>query len=147
MSYRVLLIQNNLADTAVVCRALRCAGTHKFCVGWARTLDAALLRLQAARCAVEPDHTDVAAILVDLSLLDRSGLQAFDRLLRAARRTPILVMGSDRNESTARSAVRRGAQDYLLKDRIDSEVLPQSIASMIERTARSGAHATCAGLS
>jgi len=77
----------------------------------------------------------MAAILVDLLLPDSRGLETVDQLLRAAPQIPILVLCTARDEDVAKLAVQHGAQDYLLKTRVDSYLLHKALGSMIERSA------------
>jgi diguanylate cyclase (GGDEF)-like protein/PAS domain S-box-containing protein len=81
----------------------------------------------------------VAAIVLDLFLPDSSGIETFDKLLLAARQIPILVLTNSHGEALAKLAVQRGAQDYLLKERIDSYLLPKTLDSMIKRAAKAEA--------
>lgn len=77
----------------------------------------------------------VAAVLVDLYLPDSRGIETFDRLFQAAPQIPILVLIGASDEAIARLAVQRGAQDFLLKDRLDNYWLPKALRSMVERAA------------
>jgi PAS domain S-box-containing protein len=77
----------------------------------------------------------VAATLLDLFLADSTGIETFDRLFQAAPRIPILVLIAAQDEDIAKLAVQRGAQEYLLKDRLDAYLLPKAVRSMIERAA------------
>jgi diguanylate cyclase (GGDEF)-like protein/PAS domain S-box-containing protein len=72
-------------------------------------------------------------VLSELDLPDSRGIHTFDRLFRAAPQVPILIIGDVGDEASARLAVTRGAQDYLLKGHLDSYLLPKTVASMIER--------------
>ena len=51
----------------------------------------------------------------------------------------MLVLSTPRDEAIAKLAVQRGAQDYLLKNRLDSYILPKAVRSMIERAANAEA--------
>ena len=75
----------------------------------------------------------IAAVLVDLLLPDSDGVATFDRLFRAAPQIPFLVLSSSQDEAIAKLAVQHGAQDYLLKERLDFYLLPKMLGSMIER--------------
>jgi PAS domain S-box-containing protein len=79
------------------------------------------------------------AVLVDLFLPDSSVIQTFDHLYLAAPQIPILVLCDARYEEIGKLAVQHGAQDYLLKARLDSYVLPKTVDSMIERAANAEA--------
>jgi diguanylate cyclase (GGDEF)-like protein/PAS domain S-box-containing protein len=81
----------------------------------------------------------IDAVLVDLFLPDSRGIETFDRLFRAAPQVPILVLSTSPDEEIAKLAVQRGAQDYLLKARLDSYLLPKALGNMIERAANAEA--------
>jgi diguanylate cyclase (GGDEF)-like protein/PAS domain S-box-containing protein len=74
-------------------------------------------------------------VLVDLFLADSEGIGTFDRLFGVAPQIPILILVDPKNEGIAELAVKRGAQDYLLKGRLDDYLLPKALRNMIERTA------------
>jgi diguanylate cyclase (GGDEF)-like protein/PAS domain S-box-containing protein len=80
-------------------------------------------------------ETGIAAVLLDLSLPDSPGIAAFDQVWRAAPHVPILVIGSPEDEDVATEAFKRGAHDYLERDRLDSHTLPRALKRIIERQA------------
>jgi FixJ family two-component response regulator len=55
----------------------------------------------------------IKAVLTDLSLPNRQGMDTVDRLLLAEPRVPILVLSGMGDECIASQAVQHGAQDYL----------------------------------
>jgi diguanylate cyclase (GGDEF)-like protein/PAS domain S-box-containing protein len=133
---RILLVQENAADARAVRDALTNKGPNAFGVEWVRRCSEAvrLLTGDVARGA------DVfAAVLVELFLRDSEGLETFDRLFEAAGRVPILVLSTSEHESLAQQAVQRGAQDYLLKGRLDNYLLRKALGSMIDRAAHAEA--------
>ena len=75
----------------------------------------------------------LAAVLADLKLPDANGIETFDRLFAASPQIPILILSSLQDEALAKVALQRGAQDYLLKSRIDNYLLPKAIVGVIER--------------
>jgi PAS domain S-box-containing protein len=87
-------------------------------------LDEALARVRGAR---------VDAVLLDLSLPDCPGLDALERLHRAVPETPIVVLSELTDEATAVDALRRGAQDYLIRAEIDGRAVVRSLRYGIER--------------
>jgi PAS domain S-box-containing protein len=72
-------------------------------------------------------------ILLDLSLPDSQGFETFQKAHAGARETPILVLSGMDDENLAIRAVREGAQDYLVKGRIDGYLLSRAISYAIER--------------
>jgi serine phosphatase RsbU (regulator of sigma subunit)/anti-sigma regulatory factor (Ser/Thr protein kinase)/DNA-binding NarL/FixJ family response regulator len=75
----------------------------------------------------------VDCALVDLSLPDASGLGVVDAVLVAMPDVPVVVLTGAEDEQLALQAVERGAQDYLVKRRVDPEVLGRSVRYAIER--------------
>jgi diguanylate cyclase (GGDEF)-like protein/PAS domain S-box-containing protein len=128
----ILLIQEDPSDATAVREALSNSIDGLFKVEWIRGCNEGLERL-AREGNQRADR--IAAILVDLFLPDSHGIETFDRLFHAAPQIPILVLTSSQDEDIAKSAVQRGAQDYLLKARLDSYLLPKALHSMIERAA------------
>ena len=134
MSQLILLIQDDPVDAKAVQDSLPHASD--FHVDWVRDCSAGLERLANDEHLRSPG---IAAVLVDLFLPDSQGIETFDRLFRAAPQIPMLVLSASADEDTAMLAVQRGAQDYLLKARLDGYLLPKALANMIERAANAEA--------
>src|ERR1700682_6185933 len=126
----ILLIQDDCADAKTVRDALRNSGDGSFQVEWVRRCSEGLERLGR-----QDEQHRIAAVLVDLFLPDSHGIDTFDRLFSAAPQIPILVLSGSQDEELAKLAVHRGAQDYLLKGRLDSYLLPKALGSMVDRAA------------
>ena len=136
MAQNILLIQDNPSDANAVREALLHSSDGPFKVEWARRCSEGVERLTGEGA----QGTDgITAVLVDLFLPDSRGIETFDRLYLAAPQIPILVLYASRDEDIARLAVQHGAQDYLLKDRLDSYLLPKALGSMVERAANAEA--------
>ena len=80
------------------------------------------------------DSTPVDLILLDLGLPGTSGLDTLDRVLERVSETPVVVLTGLDDDSTARDAIARGAQDYLPKGRLDEDLLARTIRHALERT-------------
>ena len=72
-------------------------------------------------------------ILLDLSLPDSQGLETFLTIKKIVPNLPIILLTGLKNESLALEAVRRGAQDYLIKEQATTDILIRSINYAIER--------------
>ncbi|MBF0399917.1 MAG: response regulator [Magnetococcales bacterium] len=100
----------------------------------------AVSTLQVVVCARLADALDALRagrfdiLLVDLNLPDSQGMETFDRLFADSSELPVIVLSAMVDESLAIQAVRRGAQDYLVKGRLDGELLIRSIRYAIERS-------------
>jgi diguanylate cyclase (GGDEF)-like protein/PAS domain S-box-containing protein len=131
MSQTVLLIQDHVSGARSVREALLGSGDESLRIEWVTCCSKALERLDRRG----QTRDSIAAILVDLFLPDSQGIDTFERLFSAAPDTPILVLSALQDEDTAKLAVRRGAQDYLLKNNIGSENLLVALRGSVGSTA------------
>jgi glutamate dehydrogenase (NAD(P)+) len=73
------------------------------------------------------------AVLLDLMLPDSEELETFSRFRAHAGETPIVILTGLDDMALAARAVEGGAQDYLVKDRIDGSALVRSLRYAIHR--------------
>src|SRR5207253_7121818 len=78
-------------------------------------------------------RTGVDVVLLDLGLPDSQGIDTFVRARRGAPNEPIVVISGLDDERLALEAVRSGAQDYLVKGRIEGQLLARVLQYAIER--------------
>jgi diguanylate cyclase (GGDEF)-like protein/PAS domain S-box-containing protein len=123
---KVLLIKNDPAIAEEIRASLEAAGNNSFEVEWVQRLSDGLERVS---------KKGIAAVLLELTLPDSQGIEAFDKLFVAAPDIPILILCENTNEVLAKQAVGRGAQDYLLQGHLDSYSLPRALRNAIERKA------------
>jgi PAS domain S-box-containing protein len=121
---KVLLVEDNAADTRLFRELLKEIDTAEFEL-------TAVARLEEALARIGGERFDV--VLTDLSLPDSRGLESFRALHRAAANVPVIVLSGVDDETLAVNAVRDGAQDYLVKNRIDAHLLGRAIRYAIER--------------
>ena len=104
---RVLILEDNPLDAELVLRELRKAG---FEPDWQR------VDTEAAYLARLSPSLDV--ILSDFEMPQFNGLRALEVLKAHGLDVPLIIISGTIGEDTAVEAVRQGASDYLLKDRI-----------------------------
>jgi PAS domain S-box-containing protein len=75
----------------------------------------------------------VDIVLLDLTLPDSHELDTFTKVQTQAPEVPIVVLSGLEDETLAINAVQKGAQDYLIKGQVDSNLLKRSILYSIER--------------
>jgi DNA-binding response OmpR family regulator len=80
---------------------------------------------------LETETHDV--ILVDLGLPDASALEAVSEVARLAPRSCLIVLTGRDDDATAMEALNKGAQDYLIKGKVDAAILARSIRFARER--------------
>jgi diguanylate cyclase (GGDEF)-like protein/PAS domain S-box-containing protein len=129
MQETILLLQDTAWKAAIVRDLLAQSSEGPFAIEWLRSYAAGLERLK------DQVKNAIAAVLVDLSIPDGQGLQTFDRIFQASPHIPILVLSNPEHEEVAKQAVQRGAQDYILDDRLDNHSLSKALRNMIERAA------------
>ena len=72
-------------------------------------------------------------ILLDLWLPDSKGLDTFIKMKSFMEETPIVVLTALDDEEIALQAVKKGAQDYLLKSQVQGRQLQYAISNAVER--------------
>ncbi len=127
---KILLIELDPFAAGVVQEVLGKVADVHYSIEWVKSCAAGVERIARKGMGSVPV---IDAVLTDLNLPDSHGLATVDQLLRTAPQVPILVISSPADESIARMAIQRGAQDYLLKSHLDSYLLPKAIDSMLER--------------
>jgi diguanylate cyclase (GGDEF)-like protein/PAS domain S-box-containing protein len=135
MSRSVLLIDDKMSDRTAILGALIDKHSISFALEQVGLLSEGLERLAQERAKPGAAADGIAAIILDLFLPDSQGIETFDRLFQAAPHIPILVLATSANEAIAKLAVQHGAQDYLLKQRLDGYSLCKALQSMVERAA------------
>jgi signal transduction histidine kinase len=124
-SIRVLLVDDDRGDAELTRRALTGIGNPCFTVESAAGLDEAIKRLAE-------QEFDVA--LLDLGLPDSQGTETLKRFREVSRDDlPIIVLTGLVDERIALDAVGSGAQDYITKDDIASNLLARSIRYALHR--------------
>ena len=123
-SIRVLYIEDNLGDLYLIKTMLSEIKSIDYHVVHTQTLISALAILNG---------NEINAILLDLSLPDTSGLDGFIQLNERFSDIPIIVLTGLDDEEVAISAVKKGAQDYLIKGSVNHNILSNSIRYAIER--------------
>jgi diguanylate cyclase (GGDEF)-like protein len=121
---RVLLIEDNPGDVRLIREMLSEGEDSLFeleCVG---RLSQGLEYLSTRPAGV---------VLLDLSLPDSYGFDTFLRVYAHSPKVPIIVLTGHDDQKVALSAVKTGAQDYLVKGKLDRELLLRSMQYSIER--------------
>lgn len=126
----VLLVEDNPLYTRLIQRLLGQARRPVFEVVAVDRLAAALQRLAVG---------GIDVVLLDLMLPDSEALDTFYRVRAQALDIPIVIQSALDDVSLAGKAVESGAQDFLLKERINETSLIRSIHYAIERTRARGA--------
>ncbi len=122
---RLLLVEDNPGDARLIQEFLRDALPGDFHL---EKVD----RLAAAREALS-DGKDGYVVLLDLSLPDAHGLETVRGVSEAAPTAPIIVLTGLDDETVALRTLQEGAQDYLVKGRLEGDLLVRAIRYARER--------------
>lgn len=123
---QILLVEDNPGDARLIKYMLAEAQGPTCDLEWVDCLRAGLDRLAAG---------GIDLVLLDLGLPESVGLDTLRRMQEQAPSVPTLVVLSGLNdENIALQAVQMGAQDYLVKGRVDGSLLMRSIRYAMERS-------------
>ncbi len=120
----ILLIEDNPGDRRLIREMLAEAGNVAFDVQYADRLQAAMECL---------GQNGVEVILLDLGLPDSQGLETLRKVYAQASEMPIVVLTGLNDEMVGVQAINEGAQDYLIKGQVDTQLLRRTIRYAIER--------------
>jgi diguanylate cyclase (GGDEF)-like protein len=121
---RILLVEDNPDDALLIEKMLKKTNVRfeLKCVEL----------LSSAREQIQADGFDI--ILLDLGLPDSlGGVATITKLNEVRPEAPIIVLTGFADEDTGIQAVKEGAQDYLIKGQVESNLLIRSINYAIER--------------
>ena len=118
----VLLVEDNASDARLVQALLGRRGGFK--VVHAERLAAGLERLADG---------GVDVVLLDLNLPDSRGLATLDTLRQRYPSVPVLVFTGADDESLGVEGLNKGAQDYLVKGQVNTDLLVRSIRYALAR--------------
>ncbi len=120
----ILLIEDNPGDIRLIQELIKEIGNGKF----------NLLFKDNLTDGMQIQNEEIFnVILLDLSLPDSEGLQTLERILTKASDVPIIVFTETDDQILAIEAVKSGAQDYLIKGKVNGILLERSIFYSIER--------------
>lgn len=121
---RILLVEDNNGDARLVEEAMKEVSFAQFHLQ-------RVVRLSEAFTRLKEDNFQI--VILDLSLPDSQGLETFTRMRKEFPEMPIIVLTGFDDETQAFEAFGQGAQTYLMKGRINSYLLTQSIQYAIQK--------------
>lgn len=122
--YKILIIDDDIEFSKVTRFRLSHSDKPRFEVHTTSSLKSALELFSVQKFDL---------ILLDLMLPDANGLESITRILAAGVQTPIVVMTGLDNDQLSIEAVRKGAQDYLVKGETPPKMLVRIIQHAIDR--------------
>ncbi|TMS41587.1 MAG: response regulator [Methanobacterium sp.] len=120
---KILIVEDNQGDARLITEMLKEVSDLDFDVSHAMRLDEGLKYLITKEFDV---------IFLDLCLPDSEGIETFNIMNYNSNDTPIIVLSGLEDEIYAISAVGRGAEEYLVKGKIDSQTLVRSVKQSLK---------------
>lgn len=120
---RILLIEDNSWDAGMIREMLESVD--------AKCIFERSDRISSGLKLLEKEPFD--AVLLDLGLPDSSGINTLRKIQEKQNDLPVIVLTGLSDDALAAKAISLGAQDYLIKGKIDSDTLHRSIIYSIER--------------
>ena len=122
--YQLLLVEDDPADRMLFEAVLSDLPQQQFIITVVETLADAERHLETQA---------VDLVVIDLHLPDSDGSETFTRIQPHCAQLPVVVLSSLDDEAFADSAVRAGAQTYLIKGEADGRLLARLLLHAIER--------------
>jgi DNA-binding response OmpR family regulator len=119
----VLVVEDLQADALLVRTLLRRFEYAHFESDVAESMTAAVRRIQQG---------GIDAILLDLGLPDNSGFEGIETIRAVAPALPLIVVTGLADPGWGVRAIALGADDFVVKDRIDSQILGRLILRYID---------------
>ena len=121
---RALLIEDDPDDVLLLKASLAKAKTVQIMLAHADRLSSGLIQLA---------EQDYDVILLDLNLPDSRGLETLNAIVKGFPKKPVVVLSGLADSFTTLEAVKRGAQDYLVKGEFSGLMLGRVLGYAIER--------------
>jgi sigma-B regulation protein RsbU (phosphoserine phosphatase) len=122
---KLLLVEDSADDVFFLRNVLEKVTQVRFQIEVVSSLAAGIERLAPG---------DIDVVLLDLTLPDSGGTDTFNAIKAHAREVPIIILSGVDDETMAVNAVHAGAEDYLVKGRVNSQLITRAILYAIERT-------------
>ena len=121
---QTLLIEDNPGDARLIREMLSEVGPEAFELQTAETLS------EGFRCIAE---NSIDLTLLDLTLPDSRGLETLEKVRSEFPTIPVVVLTGLDDEEIGMKAVQGGAQDYLVKGKVDAHMLVRSARYAVQR--------------
>ncbi|MYL22983.1 GGDEF domain-containing response regulator [Vreelandella massiliensis] len=121
----VLLVEDEPGDAELIRYSLKFSG-GQHTVEWVQSLGELRAQLDTAKAPFD-------VILLDLNLPDASGLETVSRCKAMAPDTPVVVLTGHDDMDFSLKTLEAGAQDYLIKNRLEADALLRAMRYAMER--------------
>jgi DNA-binding NtrC family response regulator len=120
----ILLIEDNTGDSRLIKELLNEITSFNYQLIIAETLKEGCEQIK---------KNNYVLILLDLNLPDSTGKDTFDTVIKCAEIIPVVLVSGLHDEQLSLSLIKEGAQDYILKQELNNNILNKTIQFAIER--------------
>ena len=120
----ILLVEDNPGDIRLVEEMLRKNATDNYNISSTDSLEGAFRSLSAKNFDI---------VILDLNLPDSQGYDTFQKVYDKVPNIPIVLLTGINDNLLGEKAVKTGAQDYLIKNQLDSHIFSKSLNFAISR--------------
>ncbi len=120
----ILLVEDNPGDVRLIEEMLRDNTKEKYSIKNIDTLEGAFKSLSVKNYDI---------VILDLNLPDSVGFETFGKLHERTPEIPIVVLTNISDETLGEQTIKEGAQDYFIKNRLDSHLFTKSLNFAITR--------------
>lgn len=120
----ILLIEDNDKDAQLIKDLLDMKRKDSWRMARARELGKALGMLR---------DQDFDVVVMDLFLPDSIGISTLQKFVAQNAALPVIILANMKDESVAMSAIREGAQDYLVKGQFTADIFIRAVQYAVER--------------
>jgi len=124
MKLDILLVEDSKVTVRIVSMILKKSKDMQYNLTHADSIDAALSLL---------NENEYDVILLDLNLPDSKGIETFYKTQKVSKGAAIIVESGNDDEYIAITTIQNGAQDYISKKNLTSELMNGSIRYAVER--------------
>ena len=122
---KVLLVDDDEDDFLLTKSLLFEIPNQKFSIDWASSFNSGLKE-------IEKKEHDI--YLIDYRLGKKTGVDLLNQVVKLGHKKPIIMLTGKEDQKIDVDAMKSGAADYLIKDKIDSFILERSIRYAIEHS-------------
>ena len=129
MEIKTLLVEDNQGDYIIIQKLIRQIETqnqsdNRYVMKWCPTMTDALESLKSGGFQL---------IFLDMNLPDSHGVETLETITQISSLASVVVLTGMEDYQTAMEAIKRGAQDYLVKEDLNAQILFRSIHYSLER--------------
>jgi CheY-like chemotaxis protein len=121
---KILLVEDNPGDARLVMESLKDTDVCRFELTHVEKFSEAVDTLK---------KEEYQLILLDLTLPDSNGVETFEKMHREFPKIPIVVLTGYEDETVAFDALQEGIEIYLIKGKVDGELLTQALDYAIKK--------------